>query len=62
MALKSTDQERQLLRARSAVQRFPVVEWRQRTEDFHSRGITASRSIADPKPGGRPMENPDLPR
>lgn len=46
MALKSTEQERQLLRARSAVQRFPVVEWRQRTEDFHSRSITASRSIA----------------
>ena len=49
MALKSTEQERQLLRARSAVQRFPVVEWRQRTEDFHSRSITASRSIAGPK-------------
>ena len=49
MALKSTEQERQLLRARSAVQRFPVVEWRQRTEDFHSRSITASRSIAGAK-------------
>jgi alpha-1,3-glucan synthase len=49
MALKSTEQERQLLRARSAVQRFPVVEWRQRTEDFHSRSINASRSIAGPK-------------
>jgi len=49
MALKSTEQERQLLRARSAVQRFPVVEWRQRTEDFHSRSITASRSIAGSK-------------
>lgn len=49
MALKSTEQERQLLRARSAVQRFPVVEWRQRTEDFHSRSITASRSVAGPK-------------
>jgi len=49
MALKSTEQERQLLRARSAVQRFPVVEWRQRTEDFHNRSITASRSIAGPK-------------
>ena len=49
MALKSTEEERQLLRARSAVQRFPVVEWRQRTEDFHSRSITASRSIAGAK-------------
>lgn len=49
MALKSTEHERQLLRARSAVQRFPVVEWRQRTEDFHSRSIGASRSIAGPK-------------
>jgi len=49
MALKSTEEERQLLRARSAVQRFPVVEWRQRTEDFHSRSITASRSIAGSK-------------
>ena len=45
-ALKSTQKERQLLRARSAVQRFPVVEWRQRTEDFHKRSINASRRIA----------------
>ena len=34
------------LRARSAVRRYPVVEWRQRTEVFHSRSITASRSIS----------------
>ncbi|KAI5452972.1 hypothetical protein NCC49_006506 [Naganishia albida] len=46
MALKSTQEERAILRARSAVQRFPVVEWRQRLEDFHRRSITASRSIA----------------
>ena len=45
-ALKSSPKERQLLRARSAVQRFPVVEWRQRTEDFHKRSINASRRIA----------------
>ena len=45
-ALKSTQKERQLLRARSAVQRFPVVEWRQRTEDFHKRSINASRREA----------------
>ena len=45
-ALKSTPKERQLLRARSAVQRFPVVEWRQRTEDFHKRSINASRKLA----------------
>ena len=46
MALKSTEEERAILRARSAVQRFPVVEWRQRTEDFHKRSITVSRNLA----------------
>ncbi|KAF8636652.1 hypothetical protein AX17_003459 [Amanita inopinata Kibby_2008] len=46
MALKSTDEERAILRARSAVQRFPVIEWRQRMEDFHKRSINTSRSIA----------------
>jgi len=45
-ALKSSPKERQLLRARSAVQRFPVVEWRQRTEDFHKRSIHSSRRHA----------------
>jgi alpha-1,3-glucan synthase len=46
LALKSTEEERAILRARSAVQRFPVVEWRQRMEDFHSRSVYASRGIA----------------
>ena len=46
MALKSTEKERQLLRARSAIQRFPVVEWRQRTEDLHKRSINSSRRHA----------------
>ena len=46
MALKSTEEERALLRARSAVQRFPVVEWRQRMEDFHKRSINTSRHLA----------------
>jgi alpha-1,3-glucan synthase len=46
MALKSTDEERAILRARSAVQRFPVVEWRQRIEHFHSRSVLTSRGIA----------------
>ncbi|PCH38049.1 glycosyltransferase family 5 protein [Wolfiporia cocos MD-104 SS10] len=46
MALKSTEEERAILRARSAVQRFPVVEWRQRMEDFHKRSITMSRNLA----------------
>ena len=55
-ALKSTQKERQLLRARSAVQRFPVVEWRQRTEDFHKKSINASRKIAGQTLGGRQME------
>ena len=45
-APKSTLKEHQLLRARSAVQCFPVVEWRQRTEDFHKRSINASRRLA----------------
>jgi hypothetical protein len=44
MALKSS--ERAILRARSALQRFPVVEWRQRMEDFHKRSINISRSLA----------------
>jgi alpha-1,3-glucan synthase len=46
MALKSTDEERAILRARSAAQRFPVVEWRQRVEHFHSRSIMTSRGIS----------------
>ncbi|TFK55043.1 glycoside hydrolase family 13 and glycosyltransferase family 5 domain-containing protein [Heliocybe sulcata] len=46
MALKSTEEERAVLRARSAVQRFPVVEWRQRMEDFHKRSINISRGQA----------------
>jgi len=46
MALRSTEEERAILRARSAVQRFPVVEWRQRMEDLHKRSINMSRSIA----------------
>jgi alpha-1,3-glucan synthase len=46
LALKSTEEERAILRARSAVQRFPVVEWRQRTEDFHKRSINMSRHVA----------------
>ena len=46
LALRSTQEERAILRARSAVQRFPVVEWRQRTEDFHKRSINMSRELA----------------
>ncbi|WVN90024.1 uncharacterized protein L203_105256 [Cryptococcus depauperatus CBS 7841] len=46
LALKSTPEERAILRARSAVQRFPVVEWRQRLEDFQRRSIIASRTVA----------------
>lgn len=46
LALKSTPEERAILRARSAVQRFPVVEWRQRLEDFQRRAIQTSRSLA----------------
>lgn len=48
MALKSTEEERAILRARSALQRFPVVEWRQRMEDFHKRSINTSRALAGP--------------
>lgn len=46
MALKSTEEERAILRARSAVQRFPVVEWRQRIEDIHRRSITTNRNMS----------------
>lgn len=68
MALKSTEEERAILRARSAIQRFPVVEWRQRMEDFHKRSIHNSRSIAGPNAwresdcdggGLRPMADTD---
>lgn len=48
LALKSTEEERAILRARSAVQRFPVIEWRQKMEDFHKRSIQASRRQAGP--------------
>lgn len=48
LALKSTEEERAILRARSAVQRFPVVEWRQRMEDMHRRSIQTSRRMAGP--------------
>lgn len=46
LALKSTEEQRAILRARSGVQRFPVVEWRQRTEDFHRRSVRVSRDVA----------------
>jgi alpha-1,3-glucan synthase len=46
LALRSTQEERAILRARSAVQRFPVVEWRQRLEDFQKRSIAVSRQLA----------------
>ncbi|KAI8457791.1 hypothetical protein BY996DRAFT_4577963 [Phakopsora pachyrhizi] len=45
-ALKSTDEERAMLRARSALQRFPVLEWRSRMENMHRRSIRASRKYA----------------
>lgn len=46
LALKSTEEHRAILRARSGVQRFPVIEWRQRTEDFHRRSVRISRDMA----------------
>lgn len=46
LALRSTEQERAILRARSAVQRFPVIEWRQKMEDLHKRSINISRRLA----------------
>ena len=52
LALKSTEEERAILRARSAVQRFPVVEWRQRLEDFQRRSITVARTGAGEKAWG----------
>ena len=44
-ALKPTTKKRQLLCACPAIQRFPVVKWRQQTEDFHKRSINASCRI-----------------
>ncbi|KAK7462698.1 hypothetical protein VKT23_007286 [Stygiomarasmius scandens] len=46
MALKSTEEERAILRARSAVQRFPVVEWCLRMENLHRHSIDSSRHLA----------------
>ncbi|KAH7908597.1 glycoside hydrolase family 13/glycosyltransferase family 5 protein [Hygrophoropsis aurantiaca] len=46
LALKSTEKERAVLRSRSAIQRFPVVAWRQRLEDMHRRSVQASRDHA----------------
>ena len=68
MALKSTEEQRAILRARSAVQRFPVFEWRQRMEDFHKRSINMSRGLAGSNAwrtsdcdggAGRPIEEHD---
>ncbi|WVW86411.1 hypothetical protein I302_108457 [Kwoniella bestiolae CBS 10118] len=55
LALKSTEEERAILRARSAVQRFPVVEWRQRLEDFQKRSIATSRQLAGENAWGYDM-------
>ncbi|MBW0472818.1 hypothetical protein O181_012533 [Austropuccinia psidii MF-1] len=55
-ALKSTQEERAILRARSALQRFPVLEWRGRMENMHRRAIKASRKYA-----GRLAAGPDNP-
>ena len=46
LALKSSEKERAVLRARSAVQRFPVIEWRGRIEMFQKKSIRASRKGA----------------
>ncbi|BEJ00050.1 hypothetical protein CcaverHIS631_0410920 [Cutaneotrichosporon cavernicola] len=61
LALKSTEEERAILRARSAVQRFPVVEWRQRLEDFQKRSITMSRSLAGEHAWGWEFADPNGP-
>lgn len=55
-ALKSTNEERAVLRARSALQRFPVLEWRGRMENMHRRSIKASRKYA-----GTLAAGPDTP-
>jgi len=46
MALKSTEEDWAILRACSAFQGLPVVEWCQCMEEFHCRSITTSRSLA----------------
>ncbi|PLW45220.1 hypothetical protein PCASD_04029 [Puccinia coronata f. sp. avenae] len=45
-ALSSPEEERAVLRARSAHQRFPVLEWRIKMEDMHARSVRASRKYA----------------
>ncbi|KAI9604229.1 hypothetical protein H4Q26_003843 [Puccinia striiformis f. sp. tritici PST-130] len=55
-ALKSTNEERAVLRARSALQRFPVLEWRSRMENMHRRTIKPSRKYA-----GSLASGPDAP-
>ncbi|KAA1127834.1 Cell wall alpha-1,3-glucan synthase ags1 [Puccinia graminis f. sp. tritici] len=64
-ALESPEEERALLRARSAHQRFPVLEWRIKMEDIHSRSVRASRKYAgrlasniDPIGAIKPDESP----
>lgn len=54
-ALKSTQEERAVLRARSALQRFPVLEWRSRMENMHRRSIKASRKFAGRYAAGAPV-------
>lgn len=54
-ALKSTNEERAVLRARSALQRFPVLEWRSRMENMHRRAIKASRKYAGLQASGITM-------
>ncbi|KAL7424549.1 hypothetical protein Q5752_000233 [Cryptotrichosporon argae] len=58
LALKSSQEERAILRARSAVQRFPVVEWRQRLEDFQRRSISTSRQLAGEQAWGYDLATP----
>jgi len=58
MAPKFMEQECQLPHAHSAIQRFPVVKWHQRTEEIVAV-LPLVNLLLELKPGGQPTENLD---
>ncbi|KAM0746951.1 hypothetical protein T439DRAFT_383591 [Meredithblackwellia eburnea MCA 4105] len=46
VAMKAPLKKRQELRARAALQRFPVAQWVQRTDEFYKRSVLSSRKLA----------------
>jgi len=53
---KPAPKKRLSFRALSAIQRFPVIEWGQQTEELHKRSIHTGCSLRDLTLGGRRME------